>query len=970
MGSNLLRKETLFLVFALVVFILSAAVFFTNLYRYSEVVAENLAVERKTTKIDRIYKNYLSSVIQKRGYQFDLNKESLERFIQINQTNQQLIDAFGVEANNSDLRTLYNELVESNLDRRNFLNRHLSYLDSLTYERALERIKSENEQMLKSSIDLEQAFENILSHLDNESIRLEERVKELTFRNNIGFGVVSILALGVILGTFFQTRKNTLLEAERQNQDEILRISRNSELQFSASFQNAAIGMALVSREGRFTEVNRSLCKLLGYSKDELVGLSFQEITHPEDLFTDLEYAQQLLDKKIEFYSLEKRYFTKSGEVVWINLNGTAVWNEDGSFRNFIAQIENINPRKLAHQALEDQKNRFENVIRGTNAGTWEWNVQTGETVFNETWAEIIGYSLKELEPVSIQTWADFAHPDDLELSGQLLQQCFSGASEYYECECRMRHKDGHWVWVLDRGKVMSWTYDGKPEMMFGTHTDISKFKTLEEKLLQKESFINAMLDTIDVGIVVCDEEGVLRLFNKATLEFHGLDSKTIPQSEWSSYYQLFQVDGHTLLEKEEVPLYRAWKGEAVENQIFCIKHTSGEIFYISASGSQIRDERGKIQGAVVAMKNITDSRKAALELEERERKFRGIFNSTFQFIGFLEPDGTLIEANQTALSFAGLNPEDVVGKKFWDCYWWQISGETQEQLKVGIERAAQGEFIQYEVAVWDKDKNPVTILFNLKPLFDGKGKVIAIIPEGRLVQDMVDARKSLIEKNKELERFASVASHDLKEPLRMVINFLQLLERKYKGKLDEKADQYIHFAVDASKRMNELISDLLEFTKIGNENAALEEIDLNHLVKEQEGYFSALLEECGGSITFSPLPVISGKKVPINLLFRNLIGNSIKYRKQDVSPQITIQSKEYPDFWEFSVEDNGIGFDPSYSQEIFELFKRLQTRQDYSGSGLGLAICKKITEQHGGKIWADSLPGKGSKFHFTLGKS
>lgn len=970
MPYNLQRKENKFLLTALVVFALSAATFLYNLYLYSEVVEENFHVEDQITQIDQIYRNYLSSVIQKRGYQFDLNKESLDRFLQINKTNQQLIDEFGEEVQGREMEELYANLVKVNLSRGKFLLQHVSYLDSMSLEAANELIESESAEILQTSIALEDAFKNLRDYLEAISLDLEKTTKELTFQNNLGFIVLGILVVGFIIGTFYQTKKNTLLEAEKKNQSEILRITKNSEIQFSASFHYSAIGKALVSKEGRFILVNRSLCKLLGYTSEELLKKSFQEITHPDDLFTDLDFAKQLLEKKIDSYSMEKRYFTKDGATIWINLNGTAVWDEDGTFRHFIAQIENINPRKIAFEVLQDQKNRFENVIQGTHAGTWEWNVQTGETVYNETWAEIIGYSLQELEPISIETWAKFAHPDDLIVSNQLLEKCFIRESEYYECECRMRHRDGHWVWVSDRGKVMSWTPEGKPEKMFGTHIDISKFKILEEELLQKEAFIEAMLNTIDVGIAVCDEKGDLELFNKAALDFHGLESKNIPQSEWPSYYQLLREDGKTLLDKEEVPLYRAWRGETVENQVFCIRNTSGKILYINSSGSQIRDERGKFQGAVVAMEDITKSRKAALELEERERKFKGIFNSTFQLIGFLDPDGNVLEINQTALSFGGLTASDVVGEKFWDCHWWQISRETQEKLQSAIAKAAQGEFVQYEVAVWDNVKNPVTILFNLKPLLDNEGKVIGIIPEGRQIQDIVDTRKSLEEKNQELGRFAAVASHDLKEPLRMVISFLQLLERKYKGQLDEKADQYIHLAVDAGRRMNVLITDLLGFSQIGNENTLLENIDLNEVVQDQMAYFSSLLEECGGKIEFSVLPVITGKRVPIDLLFRNLIGNAIKYRIQGVPPEIRIEGKEHESHWELSVADNGIGFDAGSSEAIFEMFKRLHTKEEYSGTGLGLAICKKIVEQHDGKIRAESNPGSGSTFYFTLSKS
>jgi light-regulated signal transduction histidine kinase (bacteriophytochrome) len=321
-------------------------------------------------------------------------------------------------------------------------------------------------------------------------------------------------------------------------------------------------------------------------------------------------------------------------------------------------------------------------------------------------------------------------------------------------------------------------------------------------------------------------------------------------------------------------------------------------------------------------------------------------------------------------MGFGGLTPEDVVGKKFWDCYRWQISTKTQEKLRLSIEKAAKGEFVQYEVAVWDSAKNPVTILFNLKPILDKEGNVVAIVPEGRLIQDIVDARKSLVEKNLELERFASVASHDLKEPLRMVISFMDLLQKKYKGQLDQKADQYIHFAVDAAHRMNGLITDLLEFSKVRTEDTPLEKIELNQLLDEQRKYYESLLAECEGTLSYSRLPTIIGRRVPIIVLFRNLIGNAIKYRTQEIPPEITIEGKEYKDHWKFSVADNGIGFDQSQAEAIFEMFSRLQTRQEYSGTGLGLSICKKIVEQHRGKIWAESTSVQGSIFYFTVSKN
>ncbi|MFN3800719.1 ATP-binding protein [Belliella pelovolcani] len=356
------------------------------------------------------------------------------------------------------------------------------------------------------------------------------------------------------------------------------------------------------------------------------------------------------------------------------------------------------------------------------------------------------------------------------------------------------------------------------------------------------------------------------------------------------------------------------------------------------------------------------------MKLEELANKFSGIFNSTFQFIGFLSPEGILLEANQTAMDFAGLYKEDLIGKPFWECYWWTINEETQNYLKENIKRAAKGEFIQYEVEVLGKDST-VTIHFNLKPLFDDQGKVIAIIPEGRPIQDIVEARKALEMKNQELERFAHIASHDLKEPLKMVHSFMGLMEKNYAAQLDEKARKYIHFALDATQRMTVLINDILEYAKIGGESTPFQKVDSNQLLDEIIPLFQAELEEKNGKIQFQNLPTINVQRTPLKLLFQNLINNGLKYQNHSNSPIITISAVEQPEFWRFCVADNGIGIPEKYFKEIFSMFKRLHSKEEFTGTGMGLSTCSKIVQQHGGEIWVESEEGKGSKFFFTIKK-
>jgi len=234
--------------------------------------------------------------------------------------------------------------------------------------------------------------------------------------------------------------------------------------------------------------------------------------------------------------------------------------------------------------------------------------------------------------------------------------------------------------------------------------------------------------------------------------------------------------------------------------------------------------------------------------------------------------------------------------------------------------------------------------------------------------QEIIRLNKQLRDNNKELEHFAYSVSHDLKEPLRMVRSFMKRLEQKYGESLDEKAKKYIFYAVDGAERMDKLINELLEYSRIGRVNNLIEMTDINELLVEVEKLYHSQFEETGGSLNWAEIPEIKCQKIPLQQLFNNLISNSIKYRKEDVSPEIFITVEERPDEWLFSVADNGKGIEPEYHLVIFDLFRKVDDKST-SGGGLGLAFCKKIVEEHNGSIWVESEPGKGSTFYFTIEK-
>jgi light-regulated signal transduction histidine kinase (bacteriophytochrome) len=239
-----------------------------------------------------------------------------------------------------------------------------------------------------------------------------------------------------------------------------------------------------------------------------------------------------------------------------------------------------------------------------------------------------------------------------------------------------------------------------------------------------------------------------------------------------------------------------------------------------------------------------------------------------------------------------------------------------------------------------------------------------------RQLQTEIDERKRAAEElsrsNRDLEQFAYVASHDLQEPLRIVAGYLQLLERRYKNQLDSNADEFIQFAVDGAARMQNLITDLLAYSRVGTQARQLTPVDCNTILDRALANLRRTLEENSAVVHHDPLPVIKGDAAQLVQLLQNLIGNAIKFRS-DRPPEIHVTAEKQDGHWLFSVRDNGIGIEPQYHDRIFIIFQRLHTREKYPGTGIGLAICKRIVERHGGRIWVESKSGEGSTFRFTL---
>ena len=377
---------------------------------------------------------------------------------------------------------------------------------------------------------------------------------------------------------------------------------RESEERFRGMYENVPVGIAHIGLDCRIQHANPAYCAMLGREEHELQGAHIRSITHHEDIESSLQHLELMGQGQLDHYRLEKRYRHRQGHVVHGILDVNLIRDPAGQPSYSLVSVVDVTKQKETEAALRAQKERHSNIIEATNVGTWEWNVQTGENICNERWAQIIGYTLEELTPISIETWWRHTHPEDLKTSDQLFQKHFNGELDYYECECRMRHKDGHWVWVLDRGKVVSWTADGQPLWVFGTHTDITARKQAEHEVIRKEQDLRATQQIARLGSWRVDLETHHVSWSEEVYALFGLDP-SLPAPTYTQQKELFPPEAWNDLRSAQRQAVQTGKPFELELQIL---HASGETRWCWVWGEPVQDRTQKIRELWGVAQDIT----------------------------------------------------------------------------------------------------------------------------------------------------------------------------------------------------------------------------------------------------------------------------------------------------------------------------------------------------------------------------
>ena len=761
--------------------------------------------------------------------------------------------------------------------------------------------------------------------------------------------------------------------------------------ELSDFIENASVPLHWVDKDGRIVWANQAELDFLGYSAEEYIGSLISDFHADNDVINDI---LSRLKNGETLLNYPARLVRKDGVIKNVIINSN-VLVKDGKFIHTRCFTRDISDQFINHKNIEEAELRTRLAIEAAEMGTFDWDLQSQVFINSKRVIDIFG--LNGHKNVSHQDLINTFHPDDLSMRNKAVTDALTNGLLKYEA--RIIHIDQTIHWIKVYGKVI-FNNQKEPIRIYGMVTDITDQKNftseLEQKVLertyelkQSRAFLQSVLNTTkniiasyeaiydkdksisDFKIVYCNDE-MFAFNNMKQEEIIGKTCKDIFPSIFSNgvFERLVKC---------------VTTGEPDKYEVKSVKNI--EPIWFEASIIRLNNN-----GVTVTATNITEEKKADLKLENLNKQL--IFqNELFRHAEESSGQGNYSWNLDTAEStysdnfFKLLGHEPGEFKTLIDHFKNHIHPDDLEYVMKQIQKIIESQ----EVNEWE-----FRMITKSGQSFYTKstGMIITTSGERLLVGTIQDISKekeaslklekmniNLEKQNEELAAFTYIASHDLQEPLRKIMTFSSRLKDKYKSHLPEEAQTYLSKIEESSSRMAKLILDLLEYSRLLNEENLFVKTDLNEVVENVLSDFELVIEQKKAAIHYEKMLVIEAIPLHINQLFYNILSNALKFSKTDVAPVINISShlltpedfKKYPNlntqlpFCEIVIKDNGIGFEQKYDQQIFVIFQRLNRRDEYDGTGIGLAICKKIVDNHHGIIFVESNLNEGSTFHIIL---
>ena len=725
--------------------------------------------------------------------------------------------------------------------------------------------------------------------------------------------------------------------------------------------------MVVVNQGGEIVLLNVQAEKQFGYRRDELLG---QKVTNiiPEGfaerlVADDLRSAEDASAQQIGT-GIELTARRKDGGKFPIEIMLSPLASTEGTL--VTAAIRNISVRKAAETHLSQMEGRYRGLLEAApdamvvvNQGgkIVLLNVQA-EKQFGYRRDELLGQKVTNIIPVG---FAERLIADDLRSAEDALAQKIGTGIELVA-----RRKDGG---EFPIELMLSPLTTAEGTLVTAAIRNISVRKAAETHLSLMEGRYRGLLEAAPDAMVVVNQGGDIVLLNLQAEKQFGYSRDELLGQKVTNIIPIGFAErliADDLRSAEDALAQQI--GTGIE--LIALRKDGGE-FPIEIMLSPLASAEGILVTA--AIRNISVRKNAEKYLAQMEGRYRGLLEAAPDAMVVVNQSGEIVLLNVQAEKQFGYRRDELLGQKVTNI----IPVGFAERLVADRLRSVEDALAQQigtgiELIGLRKDGGEFPMELMLSPLESAEGTLVTAAVRDISVRKkaavvLLQKVEELKRSNEELEQFASIASHDLQEPLRMVASYTQLLSRRYKGKLDSDADEFIAFAVDGASRMQRLIQDLLAYSRVGTRGSDLLDTSSEDALRHALLNLRGAIEESSALVTHDHLPTVLADEMQLTQLFQNLVGNAIKYQKPGI-PHVHVSAvKNGGKEWNFSVKDNGLGIDPQYFERIFGMFQRLHKRDEFAGTGIGLAICKKIAERHGSSISVESQPGQGSTFRFAL---
>lgn len=700
----------------------------------------------------------------------------------------------------------------------------------------------------------------------------------------------------------------------------------------------------------------------------DIFGLNPADVADDGDRLLDAVHADDrdlvartMTDSRVtlEEWSCEFRVPHPQRGEIWVSGHAKPEAQPDGSVL-WHGYVSEVTLRRRAQEALEASEERLALILRGANDAPWDWNLAADTLYYAPRWWDMLGLEVDSL-PGGPRLWQSLLHPDDAARMGPYMQDAFADPTrDCFEVEFRLRHKDGHYVPVLSRGIILR-DGEGVPHRLAGANTDLTERRALEHALAESERLYRSIFENVSDAIFLIQVGAVGD--GPPHDAFRFLHSNPSHQRATG----LSGVEGqppHAFLPADVAD-------RMVAQYADCL-HIGQPVIYEEAlalpAGTRVwsttlnpvRDETGAIALLVGISRDITDTKRSERIIRENEERLATYFRVAPLGIYVSDGAGLFHEVNAAACTQSGFSATEFKAMGLCD----YVLPECRERAEAHLARVRDSGLAQGEFKLRRRDGSWFWGMVSAGALPDGR--VIAFVEDA---SERKRTEESLQRSNADLEQFAYVASHDLRQPLRMVNSYLQLVARRLGPVLDAENAEFIDYARDGAKRMDEMLVALLEFSRVGRTGLPMAPVGSGDALDEALRFLGPTIAETGAVVDrHGDWPVVFASRDELVRLFQNLVDNAMKYRPADVVPRIDISVDRAEDGWRFQVRDNGIGIPADQTGRLFKVFQRLHTREEFEGTGIGLAVCRKIVERHGGRIWVRSDgPGSGSTFGFTL---